>query len=113
MTALDPRTQLEVIPAIRDYTQAKAKSGDQPFRGLVQEADVPSLRRGRHPRVTQQTARVTVLANGNGDCRTPRNAAENCTSSIDIGGRQAQSQLKRYKERLKRSSMAKVCLEAG
>ncbi|MEN9861332.1 MAG: ribosome-associated translation inhibitor RaiA, partial [Cyanobacteriota bacterium] len=54
---------LEVTPAIRDYTEDKLKRAIGHFDGMVKEADV-HLSVARNPRVPQQTAEVTVFANG-------------------------------------------------
>jgi putative sigma-54 modulation protein len=54
---------LEVTPAIRDYTEEKLQRAIGHFDGMVKEADV-HLSVARNPRVPQQTAEVTVFANG-------------------------------------------------
>ena len=54
---------LDVTPALRDYTETKLDRAIHHFNDLVQEADV-HLSVARNPRVPQQTAEVTVFANG-------------------------------------------------
>ena len=46
---------LEVTPALRDYTETKLSRAVNHFNGMVQEADV-HLSVARNPRVPQQTA---------------------------------------------------------
>ena len=54
---------LEVTPALRDYTETKLSRAVNHFNGMVQEADV-HLSVARNPRVPQQTAEVTLFASG-------------------------------------------------
>ena len=54
---------LDVTPALRDYTETKLDRAIHHFNDLVQEADV-HLSVARNPRVPQQTAEVTVFAHG-------------------------------------------------
>ena len=54
---------LEITPALRDYTQTKLERATHHFGDAVREADV-HLSVARNPRVPQQTAEVTVFANG-------------------------------------------------
>jgi putative sigma-54 modulation protein len=54
---------LEITPALRDYTQTKLERATSHFGDAVREADV-HLSVARNPRVPQQTAEVTVFANG-------------------------------------------------
>lgn len=88
---------LEVTPAIRDYTQAKLSRAINHFEGLVKEADV-HLSVARNPRVTLQTAEVTVFANG--VVIRAQERSENLYASIDLVAGKLSRQLKRYKDRL-------------
>ena len=54
---------LDVTPALREYTETKLERAIHHFDDLVKEADV-HLSVARNPRVPQQTAEVTVFANG-------------------------------------------------
>ena len=54
---------VDVTPAIRHYTETKLSRAISHFDGMVKEADV-HLSVARNPRVPQQTAEVTVFANG-------------------------------------------------
>ena len=72
---------LEVTPAIRDYTEDKLKRAIGHFDGMVKEADV-HLSVARNPRVPQQTAEVTVFANGT--VIRAQERSENLYASIDL-----------------------------
>ncbi|MCT0230666.1 ribosome-associated translation inhibitor RaiA [Synechococcus sp. CS-1324] len=88
---------LDVTQAIRDYTESKLSRAISHFEGLVKEADV-HLSVARNPRVTQQTAEVTVFANGT--VIRAQERSENLYASIDMVAGKLSRQLKRYKERL-------------
>ncbi len=54
---------LEITPALREYTNTKLERATSHFGDAIREADV-HLSVARNPRVPQQTAEVTVFANG-------------------------------------------------
>lgn len=87
---------LEVTPAIRDYTEDKLKRAIGHFDGMVKEADV-HLSVARNPRVPQQTAEVTVFANGT--VIRAQERSENLYASIDLVASKLSRQLRRFKER--------------
>jgi putative sigma-54 modulation protein len=87
---------LDVTPAIRDYTEEKLSRALNNFNGLVKEADV-HLSVARNPRVTQQTAEVTVFANGT--VIRAQEHSENLYASIDLVASKLSRQLRRHKER--------------
>ena len=87
---------LEVTPAIRDYTEEKLSRAIGHFDGLVKEADV-HLSVARNPRVPQQTAEVTVFANGT--VIRAQERSENLYASIDLVAGKLSRQLRRYKDR--------------
>ena len=87
---------LELTPAIREYTQSKLERAIQHFEDMVQEADV-HLSVARNPRVPQQTAEVTVFANG--VVIRAQERSENLYASIDLVANKLCRQLKRFKER--------------
>jgi putative sigma-54 modulation protein len=89
---------LEVTPAIRDYTEAKLNRAINHFDDMVKEADV-HLSVARNPRVPQQTAEVTVFANGT--IIRAQERSENLYASIDLVASKLTRQLRRYKDRLK------------
>ncbi len=88
---------LDVTPAIRDYTEAKVGKAINHYEGLVKEADV-HLSVARNPRVPQQTAEVTVFANGL--VIRAQERSENLYASIDMVAGKLSRQLRRYKDRL-------------
>ncbi|MEY4298581.1 MAG: ribosome-associated translation inhibitor RaiA [Cyanobacteriota bacterium] len=87
---------LEVTPAIRDYTEEKLTRAISHFDGLVKEADV-HLSVARNPRVPQQTAEVTVFANGT--VIRAQERSENLYASIDLVAGKLSRQLRRFKDR--------------
>jgi len=88
---------LEVTPAIRDYTETKLTRALNHFEGMVKEADV-HLSVARNPRVPQQIAEVTMFANGT--VIRAQERSDNLYASIDLVANKLSRQLNRYKERL-------------
>jgi putative sigma-54 modulation protein len=88
---------LEVTPAIREYTEAKLTRAINHFESLVKEADV-HLSVARNPRVAQQTAEVTIYANG--VVVRAQERSENLYASIDMVASKLARQLTRYKDRI-------------
>ena len=87
---------LDVTPALRDYTETKLDRAIHHFNDLVQEADV-HLSVARNPRVPQQTAEVTVFANGT--VIRAQERSENLYASIDLVASKLARQLRRFKDR--------------
>ena len=87
---------LEITPALRDYTQTKLERATSHFADAVREADV-HLSVARNPRVPQQTAEVTVFANGT--VIRAQERSENLYASIDLAAGKLARQLRRWKER--------------
>ena len=87
---------LEITPALRDYTQTKLERATSHFGDAVREADV-HLSVARNPRVPQQTAEVTVFASGT--VIRAQERSENLYSSIDLAAGKLARQLRRWKER--------------
>ena len=87
---------LEITPALRDYTQTKLERATHHFAEAVREADV-HLSVARNPRVPQQTAEVTVFANGT--VIRAQERSENLYASIDMAAGKLARQLRRWKER--------------
>jgi putative sigma-54 modulation protein len=88
---------LDVTPAIRDYTENKLGRAIGHFGDLVREADV-HLSVARNPRVPQQIAEVTMYANGT--VIRAQERSENLYASIDLVAGKLSRQLNRYKERV-------------
>ena len=87
---------LELTPSLRDYTKTKIDKATHNFQEIVQEADV-HLSVARNPRVPQQTAEVTVFANGT--VIRAQERSENLYASIDLVANKLARQLRKYKER--------------
>ena len=87
---------LELTQALREYTQSKLQKAIQHFEDMVKEADV-HLSVARNPRIPQQTAEVTVFANGT--VIRAQERSENLYASIDLVANKLSRQLRRYKER--------------
>ena len=87
---------LDVTSALRDYTEAKLERAVQHYNDMVVEADV-HLSVARNPRAPQQTAEVTVFANGT--VIRAQERSENLYASIDLVANKLTRQLRRYKER--------------
>ena len=87
---------LELTPSLRDYTKTKIDKAIHNFQELVQEADV-HLSVARNPRVPQQTAEVTLFANGT--VIRAQERSENLYASIDLVANKLARQLRKYKER--------------
>ena len=87
---------LELTPALREYTQSKLKKAIHHFEEMVKEADV-HLSVARNPRIPQQTAEVTVFANGT--IIRAQERSENLYASIDLVANKLCRQLRRFKER--------------
>jgi putative sigma-54 modulation protein len=88
---------LEVTPAIREYTETKLGRAIHHFEGMVKEADV-HLSVARNPRVPQQIAEVTMFANGT--VIRAQERSDNLYASIDLVASKLTRQLNRYRERL-------------
>ncbi len=87
---------LDVTPALREYTETKLERAIHHFNDLVKEADV-HLSVARNPSVPQQTAEVTVFANGT--VIRAQERSENLYASIDLVATKLARQLRRFKER--------------
>ena len=87
---------LELTPALREYTQSKIEKAIHNFEEMVKEADV-HLSVARNPRVPQQTAEVTLFANGT--VIRAQERSENLYASIDLVANKLCRQLRKYKER--------------
>ena len=87
---------LEVTPSLREYTHSKIQKAIQHFEEMVKEADV-HLSVAKNPRTPQQTAEVTVFANGT--VIRAQERSENLYASIDLVASKLCRQLRRYKDR--------------
>lgn len=96
---------LDVTPAIRDYTESKISRAITHFGDMVKEADV-HLSVARNPRVPQQIVEVTMFANGT--VIRAQERSENLYASIDLVANKLSRQLHRYKDRLHERSHGPV-----
>ena len=87
---------LELTESLRDYTKSKIDKATHNFQEMVKEADV-HLSVARNPRVPQQTAEVTLFANGT--VIRAQERSENLYTSIDLVANKLARQLRKYKER--------------
>ena len=87
---------LDITPSLRTYTQTKLERAVHHFGDVVREADV-HLSVARNPRVPQQTAEVTVFANGT--VIRAQERSENLYASIDLAAGKLCRQLRRWKDR--------------
>ena len=87
---------LEITPALREYTNTKLERATSHFGDAIREADV-HLSVARNPRVPQQTAEVTVFANGT--VIRAQERSENLYASIDLVVGKLARQLRKWKER--------------
>ena len=87
---------LELTPALREYTKSKIEKAIHHFGEMVKEADV-HLSVAKNQRIPQQTAEVTVFANGT--IIRAQERSQNLYASMDLVANKLSRQLKRYKER--------------
>ena len=87
---------LELTGALKDYTEAKIDKATHHSKDIVKEADI-HLSIEKNPRVSFQTAEVTIFANGT--IIRAEEKTENLYSSIDLVSNKLCRKLRTYKER--------------
>ncbi len=87
---------LELTGALKEYTEAKIEKATHHYKDIVKEADI-HLSIERNPRVSFQTAEVTIFANGT--VIRAEEKTENLYSSIDLVSNKLCRKLRKYKER--------------
>ena len=87
---------LELTGALKEYTQAKIEKAAHHYKDIVKEADI-HLSIEKNPRVSFQTAEVTIFANGT--VIRAEEKTENLYSSIDLVSNKLCRKLRKYKER--------------
>ena len=87
---------LELTGALKEYTQAKIEKAAHHYKDIVKEADI-HLSIEKNPRVSSQTAEVTIFANGT--VIRAEEKTENLYSSIDLVANKLCRKLRKYKER--------------
>ena len=87
---------LELSGALKEYTEAKIEKATHHYKDIVKEADI-HLSIEKNPRVSYQTAEVTIFANGT--VIRAEEKTENLYSSIDLVSNKLCRKLRKYKER--------------
>ena len=87
---------LELTGALKEYTEAKIEKAPHHYKDIVKEADI-HLSIEKNPRVSLQTAEVTIFANGT--VIRAEEKTENLYSSIDLVSNKLCRKLRKYKER--------------
>ena len=91
---------LELTGALKEYTEAKIEKATHHFKDIVKEADI-HLSVAKNPRVSFQTAEVTIFANGT--IIRAEEKTDNLYSSIDLVSNKLCRKLRKYKERYNKS----------
>ena len=87
---------LELTGALKEYTEAKIEKAMHHYKDIIKEADI-HLSIEKNPRVSFQTAEVTIFANGT--IIRAEEKTENLYSSIDLVSNKLCRKLRKYKER--------------
>ena len=87
---------LELTGELKEYTEAKIEKATHHYKDIVKEADI-HLSIEKNPRVSFQTAEVTIFANGT--VIRAEEKTENLYSSIDLVSNKLCRKLRKYKER--------------
>ena len=87
---------LELTGALKEYTEAKIEKATHHYKDIVKEDDI-HLSVEKNPRVSFQTAEVTIFANGT--VIRAEEKTENLYSSIDLVSNKLSRKLRKYKER--------------
>ena len=87
---------LELTGPLKEYTEAKIEKATHHYKDIVKEADI-HLSVEKNPRVSFQTAEVTIFANGT--IIRAEEKTENLYSSIDLVSNKLCRKLRKYKER--------------
>ena len=87
---------LELTKPLKEYTEAKIERATHHYKDIVKEVDI-HLSIEKNPRVSFQTAEVTIFANGT--IIRAEEKTENLYSSIDLVSNKLCRKLRKYKER--------------
>ncbi len=87
---------LELTGAMKEYTEAKIERATHHYKDIVNEVDI-HLSIEKNPRVSFQTAEVTIFANGT--IIRAEEKTENLYSSIDLVSNKLCRKLRKYKEK--------------
>tara|TARA_Y100000766_G_scaffold150026_1_gene128944 strand:+ start:443 stop:1027 length:585 start_codon:yes stop_codon:yes gene_type:complete len=92
---------LELTGSLKEYTEAKIEKAIHHYKDIVKEADI-HLSIEKNPRVSFQTAEVTIFANGT--VIRAEEKTENLYSSIDLVSNKLCRKLRKYKERINQTT---------
>ena len=87
---------LALTGALKEYTESKIEKATHHYKDIVKEADI-HLSIEKNPRISFQTAEVTIFANGT--VIRAEEKTENLYSSIDLVSNKLCRKLRKYKER--------------
>ena len=87
---------LELTSALKEYTSAKIEKATHHYKDIVKEANI-HLSIEKNPRVSLQSAEVTIFANGT--IIRAEEKTQNLYSSIDLVSNKLCRKLRKYKER--------------
>ncbi|MDC3137749.1 ribosome-associated translation inhibitor RaiA [Prochlorococcus sp. AH-716-I19] len=87
---------LELTGPLKEYTEAKIEKATHHYKDIVKEVDI-HLSIEKNPRISFQTAEVTIFANGT--IIRAEEKTENLYSSIDLVSNKICRKLRKYKER--------------
>ena len=87
---------LELTGPLKEYTEAKIEKATHHYKDIVKEVDI-HLSIEKNPKVSFQTAEVTIFANGT--IIRAEEKTENLYSSIDLVSNKLCRKLRKYKER--------------
>ena len=87
---------LELTKPLKEYTEAKIERATHHYKDIVKEVDI-HLSIEKNPRVSFQTAEVTIFANGT--IVRAEEKTDNLYSSIDLVSNKLSRKLRKYKER--------------
>ena len=87
---------LELTNALKQYTEAKIEKATHHYKDIVKEADI-HLSVEKNPRISFQTAEVTIFANGT--IIRAEEKTENLYSSIDLVSNKLCRKLRKFKEK--------------
>ena len=87
---------LELTGALKEYTKSKITKATHHYKDIVKEADI-HLSVEKNPRVSYQTAEVTIFANG--IIIRAEEKSDNLYTSVDLVANKLCRQLRKYKER--------------
>ena len=87
---------IELTGSLKEYTETKIKKATHHYKDIVKEVDI-HLSVEKNPRVSYQTAEVTIFADGT--IIRAEEKTENLYSSIDLVSNKLCRKLRKYKER--------------